>query len=135
MILSKNFTLSEFTKSKTADKLGIKNIPSAYEINNLKELVDNLLQPLRDLYGKPMTVNSGYRCPALNKAVGGVPTSDHVKGRAADIHCENPRALLSVLNKSGLAFDQSILYPTFLHLSYREGGNRKQGLFAKGVTG
>ena len=135
MKLSNNFILSEFTNSDTAKRLGIKNEPNAEQVKNIQTLVDNLLQPLRDIYGKPFHINSGFRCPALNKAVGGTIASDHMKGKSADIRVDNPRALLSVLNKSGLEWDQAILYPTFLHLSYREGGNRKQVLFAKGVTG
>ncbi|MFI3323034.1 MAG: D-Ala-D-Ala carboxypeptidase family metallohydrolase [Rikenellaceae bacterium] len=125
MKLSKNFTLSEFTKSATAKLNNIDNTISVVALSRVQYLVRNLLQPLRDKYGKPLTVSSGYRCEKLNKAVGGVPTSQHTKGEAADVKCDNPIALLDVLLHSGLEFDQAILYPTFLHLSIKEGGNRK----------
>lgn len=124
MKLSKNFTLEEFIRSDTAKALGIDNTPPDLIVPKIQKFVTNLLQPLRDLYGKPMKINSGYRCDSLNKAVGGVPTSQHTKGEAADISC-NPLDLLYILRKSGLEFDQAIVYPTFLHLSYSN-NNRNQ---------
>lgn len=81
----KYFTLKELTRSTTATAKGIDNTPTPEVEKNLTLLVENVLDPLRDIYGKPITVNSGYRCPELNKAVGGSKTSDHVKGFAADI--------------------------------------------------
>lgn len=126
MQITKNFKLSEFTHSDTAEKLGIDNIPSEFVIENITLLCTKLLQPLRSLYGKPMNINSGYRCDELNEAVGGVDTSDHRKGLAADVRCQNPKQLLTCLLSSGLVFDQAILYPTFLHLSYRPSRNREQ---------
>lgn len=126
MQITKNFKLSEFTHSDTAEKLGIDNIPSEFVIENITLLCTKLLQPLRSLYGKPMNINSGYRCEELNEAVGGVDTSDHRKGLAADVRCQNPKQLLTCLLSSGLVFDQAILYPTFLHLSYRPSRNREQ---------
>lgn len=83
--LSKNFTLEELTASVTAKKKGIDNTPSKEVKENLRILCRKILQPLRDLYGKPIRVGSGYRCPALNTAVGGVKNSDHMHGCAADI--------------------------------------------------
>lgn len=133
MILSKNFNLSEFTYSETARKRNIKNEPSDEQIANLQTLVSELLQPLREEFNAPMHINSGYRCPALNKAVGGVATSQHTKGEAADVRVNDPRMLFATLLALELEFDQAILYPTFLHLSYREGKNRNQVLYAKGV--
>ena len=85
MNLTKNFTLDELTKSSTADRLNIDNTPNQEEFNNLKRLCTDVLQPIRDKYGKSISVNSGYRSKALNKAVGGASTSQHVKGEAADI--------------------------------------------------
>lgn len=126
MQITKNFKLSEFTHSDTAEKLGIDNTPSEFIIENITLLCTKLLQPLRSLYGKPMNINSGYRCEELNEAVGGVDTSDHRKGLAADVRCQNPKQLLTCLLSSGLVFDQAILYPTFLHLSYRPSRNREQ---------
>lgn len=81
----KYFTIKELTKSSTAEAKGIDNTPTPEVKRNLTALVENVLDPLREIYGKPITVNSGYRCQELNKAVGGSKTSDHVKGFAADI--------------------------------------------------
>lgn len=75
--ITKNFSMEEFTRSETAERLGIQNIPGNRERLAIVNLCAKLLQPLRDIYGKPITINSGYRCPALNKAVGGVATSQH----------------------------------------------------------
>lgn len=133
MKLTNNFSLSEFTRSNNAERLNIENTPDAEQTENLRKLCTRLLQPLREIYGEPFFVNSGFRSQQLNKLVGGVPTSQHTKGQAADIRVKEPRKLLSELLKRGLEFDQAILYPTFLHLSYNSGNNRKQILYAKGV--
>lgn len=82
---SDNFTLQELIHSTTADKHGISNIPDAEQIRNLQYGVDMVLQPLRNIYGKPIVITSGYRCAALNKLVGGVANSYHLQGNAADI--------------------------------------------------
>lgn len=133
MNLTTNFRLLEFTVSVTAIAKGIDNEPNEEQIQNLRVLCSRLLQPLRELYNEPFNINSGFRSQELNKAVGGVPTSQHTKGQAADIRVNEPRKLLTELLKSGLVFDQAILYPTFLHLSYNSANNRKQVLYAKGV--
>ena len=128
--ITKNFTMQEFTRSETAEKLGIQNEPGSRERLAIVNLCVKLLQPLRDAYGKPITINSGYRCPELNKAVGGVPNSQHVLGMASDISIDGKaRDLLEVLKESGLPFDQAILYrkQNFLHVSLKlEGEQRKQ---------
>lgn len=85
MRISNNFTLSELIYSSTAEANRINNYPSNNEKNNLIELVKNILQPIRDKYGKAIYVTSGYRSPILNRKVKGVPTSYHVTGDAADI--------------------------------------------------
>ncbi|MCC8186484.1 MAG: D-Ala-D-Ala carboxypeptidase family metallohydrolase [Bacteroides sp.] len=133
MQLSKNFKLEEFTRSETAAQKGIKNEPNPGQIEKICRLVVRVLQPLRDKHGSPLTITSGFRCPELNKAVSGVPTSQHTTGEAADVKCPDPRKLLADLLASGIFFDQAILYPTFLHISYRTENNRKQVLYAKGV--
>lgn len=79
------FTLRELTRSATAIRLGIDNTPDAKVAENLKKLVGTVLDPLREAYGKPIIVTSGYRCEKLNRAVGGSRTSQHVHGQAADI--------------------------------------------------
>lgn len=129
MKISENFELKEFTESSTAKLKGIANNPGITEVKAIENLVTKLLQPLRGLYNKPMRINSGFRCPELNKAVGGVPTSQHVKGEAADVACEHPAELVECLRRSGLDFDQCIQYSTFVHLSLKlSGSNRQQYL-------
>ena len=109
-------------------------LPDGVE-ENLQALVDNVLDPVRERYGKPIKVNSGFRCLVHNKTVGGVPNSQHVKGEAADIipvssekikvKSELER-LVKIIEELG-KFDQLIIYPTFVHVSWkRSGGNRKQ---------
>lgn len=130
----KYFTIKELTKSLTADVKGIDNTPTPEIERNLTSLVDNILDPLRELYGKPITVNSGYRCPAVNKAVGGSATSDHVKGFAADITCSNKKenAILFDIIKNTFIFDQLIWekgndqYPDWVHVSFNPNRQRKQ---------
>lgn len=91
MKLTDHFSLSEFTRSSTADRLHINNtidlsVPSGQSVfKNLKNLCEQVLEPLREHFGIPVVICSGYRCPQLNKAVGGVPNSQHLKGEAADI--------------------------------------------------
>ena len=85
MNLSANFSLKELTKSDTATRLGLDNTPGEAEIENLRLLCEKVLQPVRDHFGKSVTVNSGYRSPESNAAVNGSKTSDHCKGQAADI--------------------------------------------------
>lgn len=129
MKLSENFELKEFTNSDTAKLKGIANDPMPEAVKAIENLVTNLLQPLRTKYGKRMVINSGYRCPELNKAVKGSATSQHLKGEAADVACEHPAFLVECLRKSDIAFDQCIQYSTFVHLSLKvTGQNRKQYL-------
>ena len=92
MNLTENFTLEELTASTTAKSRGIDNKPNETQIKNLSRLAKEILQPVREKWGKPITITSGYRCPALNKAVGGVATSQHLEGEAADINIgkDNP---------------------------------------------
>lgn len=83
--ISKNFTLDELLASQTAKQRHIINAPGVDEVCNLCALVHNVLQPLRDAMGEAIKIGSGYRCPQLNKAVGGVSNSQHMKGEAADL--------------------------------------------------
>ena len=85
MQLTSNFSLKELTVSETATRKGLDNTPNETVIANLKILAENILQPVRDHYGKSVKVNSGYRSPEVNASVGGSKTSDHCKGQAADI--------------------------------------------------
>ena len=135
--LSKDFDWKEFTKSDTASRLHINNEITDWSVrDNIKAFVEDVLQPLRDAWGGPLFINSGYRCLELNKAVGGVETSQHVKGQAADVGVTDPLALAKLVKRLGLVFDQMIVYPDFLHLSYKaEGTNRMQVLYAKKYKG
>lgn len=135
--ISKSFSYREFEKSETADKKGICNVITTFEVRDaILALVEEVLQPLRDAWGKPLKINSGYRCKELNAAVGGVPTSQHVKGEAADVACDNPLALAQLAKDLGLPYDQCILYPTFVHFSHRlDGEQRGQVLYNKSYKG
>ena len=83
--MTENFSLSELTRSETAARLHINNEPGTIPLLNLKDLCENILQPLRNAYGKPIIVNSGFRSPALNTAIKGSRNSQHTLGQAADI--------------------------------------------------
>lgn len=127
------FTIDELCRSETAQRKGINNTPTDNVRKNLTALVDNVLDPLRDWYGKPIRVNSGYRCTALNKAVGGVASSQHLTGQAADIDtndtAENRRLMKHI--EGNLDFDQLIWENggAWVHVSYRaDGKNRRQVL-------
>lgn len=124
--ITKDFSYREFEKSDIADRKGICNVITSFGVrDSIFALTENVLQPLRDAWGKPLKVNSGYRCKALNAAVGGVPTSQHVKGEAADIATDDPVKLARLAVKLGLPFDQMILYPTFVHFSHRLNGQQR----------
>ena len=89
MMLSKHFSLDEFTCSATAQAMGIVNSPGSSELANLRFLCQEVLEPARKVIGEPIHITSGYRCLALNRAVGGVAQSYHVRGLAADLHIES----------------------------------------------
>lgn len=124
--ISKDFSYREFESSEVADAKHICNVITSFEVrDSILALTENVLQPLRDAWGKPLKVNSGYRCKALNAAVGGVPTSQHVKGEAADIAAGDPVKLARLAVKLRLPFDQMILYPTFVHFSHKLNGEQR----------
>ena len=137
MNLTRNFTLSELTKSDTAIRKGINNNPNAEQVEKLKALCENILQPTRDEWGV-VSVSSGYRSQALCQAIGSVSTSQHARGQAADFEChtvDNKQLFEWVTNE--LDFDQAILEfytgtpeSGWLHVSYNKDGNRKQKLRA-----
>lgn len=102
----KYFSLAEFLNSATAKRLNIDNTPTFEIVDNLNRLAD-YLDNIREKLGKPILVSSGYRCPVLNKAVGGVTNSQHQKGLAADLVCADMAKLESVLRETG-GFDQLI---------------------------
>ena len=142
MQLSKNLTLAECTKSNTARRLGIDNTPDdEWTIENLRAVAEDVFQPLRDSFGCPIYVSSGYRSEELNAAIGGSKRSQHIQGRALDLDadvfggCSNGEIFRFILNN--LTFDQLIWEfgdqdnPDWVHVSYvRDGLNRGRCLKA-----
>lgn len=134
----KYFTVNELCKSSTATKKGIANVPSSEERANLEALIANVLDPLREAWGKPIVVNSGFRCERLNKAVGGAAGSQHKTGEAADIEAvtrdpADNRRLFELVRKLGLPFDQMIneFGYDWVHISFSRSRRRGQVLEAK----
>ena len=115
------------------DESTIVKVPSEV-IQNAIALVENVLDPAREKLGMPIKVNSGYRCPLKNKAVGGVENSQHLRGEAADIHCDDNAKLAKLIVQQG-RFDQLIIYPTFLHVSYKRSGANRHRVLRKTATG
>lgn len=115
-INSKYFTFEELVVSKT----GLLNIPNAEQLKNMQELVTNILDPLRSIYGKPITTNSVFRSSAVNKLVKGSKTSDHMKGMAADLDTAHDNKILFDLIKKNFKFTQLINESNFswVHVSY-----------------
>ncbi len=134
--ISENFSYREFERTDFV-RFQTQNVITDSRVRDaVKALVLDVLQPLRDAWGKPLTVNSGYRCPALNAYVGGVPASQHLKGEAADIAAEDPHALAGLAKSLGLPYDQMILYPSFVHFSHRlDGTQRGMVLYNKSYMG
>lgn len=127
----RNFTIQELTASTTAEAKKIKNDPTPEAAKNLKLLVDKVLDPLRDAYGKPIQVNSGYRSPALNTAVKGSKTSQHVKGQAADItggSKDENKKLFELAQELNLPYCQLIDEKNFswVHISYDPNNVKRQ---------
>ncbi len=140
----KYFTIEELCASDTARRRGIDNTPDAVKRQKLQTLIEQLLDPIRAAWGGPIAVNSGYRSPALNRAVGGVSTSQHLKGEAADITvgstADNKRLfdkIVAMQAAGRITFDQliwekgSATGPDWIHISYRAGANRNQILHLK----
>ena len=132
--VSKNFALSEMVKSATAERLNVDNSPSDIHLVNLTHLAIHILQPVRDQFGV-ITINSGYRSPALNAKVGGSKTSQHCNGQAADFESfSTPNPDLAKWIANNLVFDQLILEfydgvnpnSGWVHCSYNLMGNRKK---------
>jgi len=144
MNLTANFSLHELTKSETALRMGYDNTPGEAEIEALRLLCEKVLQPVRDHYGKGVKVNSGYRSPESNAAVGGSKTSDHCKGQAADIEIPGvANADLAQWIMDNLEYTQLILEfytpgipdSGWVHVSYNPDDLRKQELTATKVAG
>jgi len=131
------FSWAELAASSTARRLGIDNTPPAEAAARLQRLVNDLLDPLRQYLGRAIRITSGYRCPTLNKAIDGSPTSQHMHGEAVDfmVHGMHSRDVVAAIVRSGLNFDQAIWYAPerggHVHLSYTtRRANRRQVLHA-----
>ena len=132
----KYFTINELSLSSTAQKYLIDNTPDKPSITNMTLLVDHILDPIREAWGKPIKINSGYRSKALNSKIGGSKTSDHMLGRAADITAGSTaqnKKLFDLILTLGLQYDQLIDEKGYkwIHISYRPVGNRNQILHLK----
>mgnify|MGYP001463224489 FL=1 len=144
MKLSNNFSLSELTKSQTATRKGINNEPSTAHVENLIHLAETVLQPVREHFGKPVMISSGYRSPALCEAIGSSTKSQHARGEAADfeIHGVDNKELATWISNN-TEFDQLILEfynegdpnSGWVHCSAVTGEPRKQVLRASKVEG
>ena len=144
MQLTNNFSLAEMVKSETALRHGLDNTPGDTEIANLRLLCEQVLQPLRDAYGRGIKVNSGYRAPDVNAAVGGSRTSDHCKGQAADIEIPGvPNYELAKYISDYFNFTQVILEfytpgipdSGWVHVSYDANNLKRQVLTAMRENG
>ena len=139
MRLSQHFTLWEFLRSETAAKRGIDNEDiTPVQLANMQALCENVLEPLRQQFGEPVYISSGYRCPALNKAVKGATASQHMKGEAADIYSKQGAKRLRewyLWMVDNLVFDQ-LIWETrpngskWIHVSYKSTGPNRQQVFA-----
>jgi hypothetical protein len=132
-MISKHISTAEATESATALRLGIKNTPNEVELDAMKYVAENLFEPIREWYDKPIKINSFFRCVALNKAVKGSLTSGHVLGNSIDISGGNKvenKKIFDFIKTSGLDFDQVIneYDYTWIHISLKKTGNRKQVL-------
>lgn len=144
MQLTENFSLAEMIKSETALRNGLDNTPGDAEIENLRTLCEQILQPIRTAYGRGVKVNSGFRHPNVNAAVGGSRTSDHCKGQAADIEIPGiPNADLAQYIADNFEFTQLILEfytpgipdSGWVHVSYNPENLKKQVLTAMRENG
>jgi hypothetical protein len=146
MRLSENFYLNEFTKSQTASRRGIDNTPGQAVVDNIKNLCIGILQPLRERLNRAILISSGFRCLALNRAVGSSDNSQHVKGQAVDFSVNGwtNREIIELIVESGLDFDQIIDEFSndetgeggWIHLSYvTHRKNRGRILKARRVNG
>lgn len=130
------FELDEFIRSSVAKKKNIENFPTFEYVDNLNELVETILDPLRAAYGMPITISSGYRCEKLNKAVGGVASSVHMKGLAADLTVGGSfnkfkQFVVDWAKKNHIRFDQILLEKSgntqWIHIGLRNNAGQQRG--------
>jgi len=133
--ISKHITFNEATKSPTAIRNGIKNEPNAQELSNMKLVAEKCFEPLREWYGKPIKINSFFRCEKLNTLVKGSKTSQHVEGKAIDMDAGSKQENKKIFEwcKANLVFDQIIneYDYSWVHISYNASKNRNQILIVK----
>lgn len=152
--LSPHFKLREFTESTTAQKHGIANVPGDEAVENLKRLCEHTLEPLRNALGLPIIITSGYRCKQLNHLlVNHSVKSQHMNGQAADFYVAEPKdlnlepgtlnpakptrrellikAFRQIILDDAIAFDQLIIYPSFIHVSYVRTGRKNRSKLTK----
>ena len=139
MNLSEHFTLAEMCHSDYGVRHFIDNVPNELQVEALRTLCENVLQPLREALGKPIKVNSGYRSPEINVAIGGSKNSQHMRGEAADITIKGMtvQELFDYVRMSSLPVDQIIQeFDRWVHVSHSyAGAQRGQFLYAKTVDG
>lgn len=135
MQLSENLSLAEVMRSETAKRKGVSNMPTPEHIENFKKLAENIFQPIRKHFGKPIHISSGYRSAALNKAIGGASSSQHCTGEAIDIDMDGTditNAEIFNYIKNNLSFDQLIWEfgtdknPDWVHVSYESTGKQRK---------
>jgi len=128
MRLTQNFSLEQLIHSETAQREHIDNTPGTDLVDNLRRLAEGLEQ-VRALTGFPLEISSGYRCPALNRRLGGAKTSQHTLGLAADFTCDEfgpPVDIIKAIRDSDIEFDQCILeYAKWVHISFSKAPRRK----------
>lgn len=133
--ISTNITYEEATQSPTAKRLGIDNTPDEVVLYRMKVVAQECFEPLRNWYGKPIKINSFYRCPELNVIVGGSKNSQHCKGEAIDMSAGSKEENKKLFDwcKANLVYDQLINEYDFswVHISFREKDNRNQTLVIK----
>lgn len=144
MQLSTNLTLAEVIRSETAKRRGITNMPTEQHIANLKLLAEKIFQPIRDHFGRPIHISSGYRSRALNDAIGGSLTSQHCSGEALDLDMDGTEitnAQVFHFIKDNLNFDQLIwefgtdANPNWVHVSYESTGRQRKQVLKAVKTG
>ena len=142
-MISKHITMAEATNSETAKKLGISNLPNEVELANMKLVAEKCFEPVREWYGKPIKINSFFRCTKLNAAIGGSSgTSQHCFGQAIDLSAgADNKKLFDWMRTNLKDWEQMIAeypvngIPAWIHISYKQTGNRKQILVAKKING
>lgn len=137
--ISEHITFDEATKSPTALRMGIENIPNEFQLKNMEIVAKACFEPVRNWYGKPIKINSFFRCPDLNKAVKGSKTSDHMQGKAIDMDAGSKDENKKIFDwcKANLKYDQLLWEygddtgPDWVHISFNIGNNRNQAIKIK----